>query len=84
MSQKATVFLTPLVQIESRIFHFPLQSSWPQHTWSEGLLPGGAGEQSLSKQKSTMQFAESHTDGTEDLGINGNYGLNRFIRIRKP
>lgn len=40
-SQKVTVFLTPLVQIQSRISHFPLQSCWPQHTWSEGLLPGG-------------------------------------------
>lgn len=39
---------------------------------------------SVSKQGSAVQFGESDTDCTEDLGINGNYGLRRFIRIRKP
>lgn len=44
----------------------------------------GQASRALSKHGSAVQFAEGHVDHTVDLGINWNYGLSRFRRVRKP
>lgn len=84
MLQSAFIFLTLLIEVQSIILHFHLQIPWPL-AHLEQRSPPWWGEQAEHFQSkdlphSLQSVAMGHTD---DLGINGNYGLSKFRGIRK-
>lgn len=78
-------FLDSLNQGTEHNLILPRADTTAPGTPGEKVFPlVGRARRPLSKQGSAMWFAEGHTDHTDDLGINGDYGRSRLRRVRKP